>query len=156
MDFRASEFLIPIFDFDILNMQVNTPLFILALLLLVMFSMNKLLFQPVLKTLDARSAYLSGLNEDVAREKGEIQRLVEDYEQKLEQALAQVAQLRQEARKETQEAVDAIIYKARQEADAELRRALSELEQEVEQAKAELGRAAGGLAEQTANRILSA
>ena len=50
MNFRDSEYLIPIFDFDILNMQLNTPLFILALVLLVMFLMNRLLFQPVLRT----------------------------------------------------------------------------------------------------------
>ena len=55
MNFRDSDHLIPIFDFDILNMQLNTPLFILALVLFVMFFMNKLLFQPVLKALSVRA-----------------------------------------------------------------------------------------------------
>ena len=156
MDHLQSEWIVEILKFGILNMQLNTPLFIFALILIVMFFMNRLLFQPVLKTLESRSAYLSGLNETAGGQSEEIRRLTEDYEQKLEQVRAQVAQVRAEARKETQEAVEAIIYKARQEADAELRQALSELQGEVEQARAELGQAAGGLAEKTANQILGA
>ena len=156
MNFRDSDHLIPIFDFDILNMQLNTPLFILALVLFVMFFMNKLLFQPVLKALEERESYLSGLSEGAAGQKAEFQRLTEEYEQKLEHVKGEVAQVRQEARKEAQEAIDAILYKARQEADAELRQALSELDREVEQAKSELQQAVGGLAEKAAGQILNA
>lgn len=156
MNFRDSDYLIPIFDFDILNLQLNTPLFILALVLFVMFFMNKLLFQPVLKALEEREGYLSGLSEGAAGQKTEFQRLTGEYEQKLEQVKGEVAQVRQEARKETQEAIDGILYKARQEADAGLRQALSELDREVEQAKSELQQAAGGLAEKAADQILNA
>ena len=84
MNFRDSEYLIPIFDFDILNMQLNTPLFIFALVLLVMFLMNRLLFQPVLRTLESRESFLGGLAEAAAGQREEIQRLSEDYEQNLE------------------------------------------------------------------------
>ena len=156
MNFRDSEYLVPVFDFDILNMQLNTPLFILALVLVVMFLMNRLLFQPVLKTLDSRQGYLAGLSEEAERQKGEIQRLTEDYGQQLEKVRGEVAQVRQDARKEIQEAVDATLYQARQQADAELRQALSELDKEVEQAKSQLQQAAEGLAEKAANQILSA
>ena len=156
MNFRDSDHLIPIFDFDILNMQLNTPLFILALVLCVMFFMNRLLFQPVLKALEERGSYLAGLSEGAAGQKAEFQRLTEEYEQKLDKVKEEVASVRQEARKEAQEAIDGILYKARQEADAELRQALSELDREVEQAKSDLQQAAGGLAEKAANQILNA
>ena len=156
MSFRDSEYLIPIFDFDILNMQLNTPLFIFALVLVVMFFMNRLLFQPVLRTLESRKSYLSGLGEGVAAQREEIGRQTADYGQKLEMVRGEVAQVRQEARKETQEAVEGILHSARQEADAELRRALSELEKEVEQARGELQQAAQGLAEKATDRILNA
>lgn len=155
MNFRDSEYLIPIFDFDILNMQLNTPLFIFALVLVVMFLMNRLLFRPVLNTLESRESYLGGLSDAAAGQRGEIQHLGEDYEQKLEQVRGEVAQLRQEARKETQQVLDAILDSARQQAGAELRQALSELDREVEQAKGELRQAAQGLAEKAANQILN-
>ena len=156
MNFRDSEYLIPIFDFDILNMQLNTPLFIFALVLVVMFLMNRLLFQPVLNSLESRESYLSGLGESAAAQREEIRRLTADYEQKLEQVRGEVTQVRQDARKETQQAMDAILYRARQQADAELRQALSELGREVEQARGELQQAAQGLAEKAANQILKA
>ena len=156
MNFRDSDYLIPIFDFDILNMQLNTPLFILALVLVVMFLMNRLLFQPVLRTLESRESYLAGLSEGVAGQRAEIERLAADYEQKLDKVRSEVTQVRQDARKETQDAVEAVLYGARQEADAELRQALSELDKEVEQAKTELQQAAQGLAEKAANQILDA
>ena len=156
MNFRDSEYLIPIFDFDILNMQLNTPLFIFALVLLVMFLMNRLLFQPVLRTLESRESFLGGLADDAAGQRVEIQRLSEDYAQNLEKVRGEVTLVRQEARQEIQQAVDAILDSARQEANAELRQALSELDTEVEQAKGELRQAAQGLAEKAANQILNA
>ena len=155
MNFRDSEYLIPIFDFDILNLQLNTPLFILALVLVVMFLMNRLLFQPVLRTLESRESYLKGLSDAAVGQREQIQRLGEDYEQKLEQVRGEVNLVRQEARGETQQAVDAILDRARQQADAELRQALSELDREVEQVRGELQQAAQGLAEKAANQILN-
>lgn len=156
MNFRDSEYLIPIFDFDILNMQLNTPLFIFALILLVMFFMNKLLFRPVLTTLESREGRLAGLSKGVAGQREEIGRLTADYEQKLEKVREEVAQVRQDARKETEEAVQVILSGARQDAQAELGQALSELGKEVEQAKSELRQAAQGLADKAANQILDA
>ena len=90
MNFRDSDHLIPIFDFDILNMQLNTPLFILALVLFVMFFMNKLLFQPVLKALEERESYLSGLSEGAAGQRAEFQRLTEEYELTHQEVAARV------------------------------------------------------------------
>lgn len=154
MNFRDNAF--SIFDFDLLNLQLNTPLFTFALVLIVMFAMNKLLFQPVLRTLDERKAYLEGLTKNAEGQKEEIARLAETYEENLEKVRGEVAQVRVEARKETQQGIAAVLYKARQEADQELREALAELQKEVEQVKQALGPAAHDLAEKTANRILSA
>jgi F-type H+-transporting ATPase subunit b len=156
MNFKDSEHLIPIFDFDLLNLQLNTPLFIFALVLIVMLAMNKLLFQPVLRTLEERKAFLDGLNENAERQKEEITRLAETYEQDLEKVRGEVAQVRADARRESQQAIEAVLYKARQAADEDLREALAELNGEVEQAKGELALAARSLAEKTANQILSA
>lgn len=156
MNFRDSEYLLPIFDFDILNLQLNTALFILALVLTVMYFMNRLLFQPVLKTLEEREEFLESLARGAGEQRAEIAQLSENYEQELEKVKVQVAQVRQDARKEAAEPLEAIRYRARQEADLELRAALSELEQEVEAAKGELATAARDLAEKAATRVLGA
>lgn len=156
MDFKTSSYVIEFFDFDVLHLQLNTPLFILVLVAIVMFFLNFWLFRPVLDTLDARRAHLEELGAATERNKGEIARLADEYEQKLEQARAEVALVRQDSRRETQEAVQAILYKARQEADAELRAALDLLQTEVARAKTELSGAAPGLAEKTASRIVNA
>ncbi len=154
MNFRDNE--ISIFDFYLLNLQMNTPLIMLAMVLVVILALNKLLFRPVLRTLEERKAYLDGLGATAGDQREEIARLADTYEVDLEKVRTEVAQVRTEARKETQEQIDAAIYKARQQADQELRAALSELEGEVRQAREALGPAARDLAEKTANRILSA
>ena len=41
MDYKASPHLVRIFDFDVLHMELNTPLYILALVLVVMFLLNR-------------------------------------------------------------------------------------------------------------------
>ena len=48
MVYTDSDYLIPIFDFGLgLHLELNTALFIFVLVLIVMFSMNRLLFEPV-------------------------------------------------------------------------------------------------------------
>ena len=155
MNFKASEYLIPIFDFDVLHMQLNTPIFIFILVIAVMFFMNKLLFKPVLSTLDKRTTYLQGLEKTASRQREEIGKLTGQYEERMEKAQAEVAQMRAEAHKEALEEVKAILNKAQREADGELQEALEVLNKEVEQAKQELGRMAKELAEKTADRILN-
>jgi len=155
MDYRASEYLVPIFDFDVLHLQLNTPIYIFVLVVIVMFFLNKFLFQPVLNTLDTRKAYLNGLQETVEKQQAEIADLTEQYETKLEAAKNEVAELRKEARKSTQDSIDAILSKARQEADTDLQAALGELSKDVETARQALADSAKTLAEQTTTRILS-
>lgn len=156
MDFKDSKYLVEIFDFNVLHMQLNTSLFVLALVFIVMFFLNTWLFKPVLRTMDRRRAHLDELNAAAEQHHGEIADLTREYETKLERVRAEVAQVRQEARKETQQAVEEILYKARQEADAHLRQALEALQGEIGQAREQLADAAGDLAEKAANRIVAA
>ncbi len=155
MDFKASEYLIPLFDFDILHMELNTPLFILGLVLLVMFFLNRWLFQPVLLTLDRRIANLASLNDSEVKDREELARFSQEYEKKLDLVRKDVARQRADSRKETQRQIEQILYQARQKADADLRVALGVLAEEVEQARGTLKQMARNLAEQTAQRILN-
>ena len=156
MDYKASEYLITLFDFNIVHMELNTALFVFVLVLIVMFSLNRLLFRPVLRTLDNRKAHTDQLAENALKDRQEIERLIETYTESLERVRGEVAQVRSETRKETQQAVEAILGKARAEAQAELQQALAELEREVSETREALQRSARELADQAAKRILAA
>ena len=155
MNYKASEHLIPIFDFDILHMQVNTPLFILALVLIVMFFMNRWLFKPVLATLDRREEHLAAMARKAEDLRAQIARLSASYEADLAKARAEVASVREQAHQQARQATEAIVGKAKEEANESLRKALEELSQDVVRVKADLMKSAQQLATAAANRVLN-
>ncbi len=156
MSYEESPYLVELFDFQILHMELNTPLYMLVLVLAVMFLMHKLLFRPVIRTLENREQLQASLREAASNRRKEIELLTQDYERNLARVRAEVAQVRQESHREAQEAVGAILEEARREARAEFDSAMDELRREVEQARAGLEQASRQLAEQAANRILRA
>lgn len=156
MDYKNSQYLIEIFDFDVLHLELNTALYTFVLVLVVMFFMNRLLFRPVLRTLENRARAAQSLQEATAGHREEIARLAEDYDARLSHVRGEVAIIRQESHREIQQAVDAILEQARQASQAEFRSALEELTRQIELARVELGASAQRLAEQAANRILQA
>lgn len=156
MDFKASPFYQPLFDFGILNLDLNTPLFILALVLIVMLCLNKFLFQPVLQTLERRQGMLARLSEQAERDRAEVERLTQAYEADLAKARADVALARQLAHAEAERATEAILKQAHQAAKETLDRAMTELRQDVARARTELAKSAQSLAAATVNRVLNA
>jgi F0F1-type ATP synthase membrane subunit b/b' len=147
MDYRQHAF--DIFDFQILHLQLNTPLFILALVLVLMASLHWLLFRPVLRTLDGRQRELERLTEDTEREKAKLAALVEQYKRDLDRVRGEVERVRQQGHGAAQQAQEQVLEQARQDA-------ARHLQQDVRQARATMGRIATSLAEQTTQRMLSA
>jgi len=156
MNYKDSPHLVKIFDFDILHMELNTPLFILVLVLVVMFFMNKWLFRPVLRTLDNRAAHEKSLGDAVAGHRKEIDRLTAEYEASLVRVRGEVAQVRQDTHREIQQQVGAILEEARATAKGEFDTAMEALQGEVEQARRELGAKTQSLADQLTNRVYPA
>jgi F0F1-type ATP synthase membrane subunit b/b' len=154
MDYRQHAF--EIFDFQILHLQLNTPLFILALLLIVMASLHVLLFRPVLRTLDGRQAELTKLDTETRQQQAELARLAEQYRKDLDQARAQVDQTRSQAHAEARKRYEELLDQARKAAGKELQAALAELQAEMKGAASQLSRAARTLAQQATQRMLSA
>lgn len=154
MDFRQHAF--EVFDFQILNLQLNTPLFILALILVVMLCVNLLLFRPVLRTLDGRRGELDRLAKETAAQKADIASLMERYKRDLDRVRGEVETVRQQSHAASQKAQERVLEQARQDADRELQSALAVLRDEVAQARAQRERTVRQLASQTADRMLSA
>ena len=120
MEYRVSEHLLPVFDYGVLHLELNTALFIFGLVLIVMFALNRLLFRPVLRSLDNRAALLGEVRESTHRREKEIENLEADYRRRLAQVREEVNRFRQEVRREAQQEVDAILAEARRVADREL------------------------------------
>jgi F-type H+-transporting ATPase subunit b len=154
MDYRQHAF--DIFDFQILHLQLNTPLFILALILVLMVCMNLLLFRPVLRTLDGRQREFERLGNEATAQKAELAGLTGQYRVDLDRVRGEVETVRQQAHAASHQAQGRVLEQARQDADKELQAALAALRSEVGQARSQLERTARQLAAQTANRLLSA
>lgn len=156
MAYQASPHLIRVFDYEILHMELNTVLYILVLALVVMFLMNRLLFRPVLRTLENRESLMETLQGNTAQRREEVQRLTEQYREDLARVREQVARVRAESHRETQQAVNEILAQARSEAQAEFDRAMQDLQGQFDQARARVSDTAHTLAEQATRRVLSA
>jgi F-type H+-transporting ATPase subunit b len=154
MDYRQHA--IEVFDFQILHLQLNTPLFIFVLLLVVMLALNYLLFRPVLRTLDGRQAEYDRLAQQAEQQKNELAALTEQYKRDLDRVRGEVEAVRQDAHANSHKAQVAVLEKARADADKALQSALAELKSDVDAARKSLGRTARQLAEQTAERMLTA
>jgi len=156
MNYLDSPHLKRVFDFDILHMEWNTALYTLVLILIVMYFLNTLLFKPILRTLENRAKTEADLKKSVEDKSREVEQMTAAYEKQLENAREEVARVRSESHKDIQQAVEAILSKAREQAKGDFDKAMDEMRKEVDQARVELSESAKALAEQTANRILGA
>ena len=71
-------------DYGMLHLQLATPVVVLFILFIMIFALNKLLFQPVLRTLDNRSAVIEKSQKRVIQVSDEVERLKQDFQQKLD------------------------------------------------------------------------
>ena len=154
MDYTKSDYLIRIFDYGVLHLELNTALFIFVLVLIVMYSMNRLLFNPVLRTLDNRTQMLGKLRDSTQQQLREIEALDRDYQTQFAQVREEVNTYRQEARRDAQDAVEAVLADARKAVEMDLSSALSDLEKEALRLRDELAQRVGGLAQQISRRVL--
>ena len=154
MDYAQSEYLLPVFNFGVLHLELNTALFILVLFLSVAFVLNRLLFQPVLRTLDARTTLVNGVREDNARKQDEITRLTREYETRMNQIRGEIDQFRQEARREGARQAEGILSRAHEASEERLARSMDEMEREIAAVRGDVLRGAGRLAERITQRLL--
>lgn len=155
-NYRESEYFYELFNFGLLHLNLNTALFILVLVLVVMFFLNRLLFRPVLRTLDNRAARLGSQSEAAEKDRLAVSALTTQYETDLVRVRNEVAQVRQESHQKTHAEVARILSEARTAAKADLDAALGELHTQTEAARVELEAATEGLATKISQRLVNA
>lgn len=154
MDYTQSEYLVPIFNYGVLHLELNTALFILAVFLIVTFFLQRWLFRPVLRTLRNRNALMEGIREGNAEKQQDISRLTKEYEERMDQIRAEIDQFRQERRREASRDAGAILARARETAEAELSRSMEDMERAMVQVRDDVLKNSGRLAEEITQRIL--
>ena len=155
MDYRESPYLIEIFDFDLLHLQLNTPLFITLLVLVVLWLLNRLWFAPVLRSLDARGLLLKGWGESAERDTAESEKMLADYERRLSEVKQQLDAMRGEGLRAAEQMAEQVIAKAREAAERELAEARAEVKQQVAEVERALPQQVQWLSEQVSKRLLS-
>lgn len=107
-------------DYGLLHVQLATPIITVVIILILMVALNKLLFQPVLQTLDKRNNTIDENNKISESAKKEIVRLKKEYEEKQGLVRLEISSI---LRKSLQEAVkqkDEVLMDAKKIAEAEL------------------------------------
>ena len=122
-------------DYGLLHLQLATPTAVLIVLFIVIVTLNKLLFQPVLRTLDNRNKVIEKSQNRVIEVNEELERLNEDFQKKLDTVRTEVLHLRNVGHQKGVTARETMIKAERDELQAEHEKNIAELGGEIEAAK---------------------
>jgi F-type H+-transporting ATPase subunit b len=131
-----------------------TTLWVVFFLLLCTFVLNTLVFQPILRVMDARVEAVRGAKElaDAAARKAAS--AAAEYDRKLGAARAEVYGRMDEMRRRALDARAALLNKTRANVEQELQAAVSRVRQDAADARAALDREASALAGAIVVRVL--
>lgn len=155
MDYTSSPHLIKIFDFGTLHLELNTPVFIFSLVMVVLVLVNWLLIGPVMRTVRARADQAKASADKTADMLARAQTMRQEYQDKLNKARGEVTQARIDGRKEAGKATEDILSKAKTSADAELKIQMEAMRSDISATQGELKAKVPALAGQIATRLLA-
>ena len=122
-------------DYGLLHLQLATPTAVLIILFVMIVTLNKLLFQPVLRTLDNRKEVISKCQKRVIQVNEELGKLEQDFQKKLDDVRAEVIHLRNMGHEKSIATRENTITLEREELQMELDKNVAELNGEIEAAK---------------------
>ena len=131
-----------------------TFFFQLLLFLIVLFSLNSLLFKPVLALLDKRKIATVGTQDEVGHLKEKAEQKLKEYEAKMAQARVAGGQLKDKIKKEGEALAAEKIGQSRKSADEHINQMQSQITQQSLEARLSLGKEAENLAKQFAEELL--
>lgn len=129
------------------------PIMIVAFALMI-FPLNKLLFQPIFRALDARAERIAGARERSEQLQRDADQVLDQYETAIREARGASEASRQTKLEGAREEQIQLTAKARSEAEREIESARGELTRSIEDARASLRSSAEGLATAAAERVL--
>ena len=122
-------------DYGLLHLQLATPFAVMIVLFIMIYALNKLLFQPVLRTLDNRSDTIAKTQQRVIQVTEEVENLKQEFQQKLDALRTEALHIRNSAHEESIVERESMILEERQTLEKELEKNIAELEGEIKSTK---------------------
>ena len=122
-------------DYGLLHLQLATPFAVLIVLFIMIYALNKLLFQPVLRTLDNRTDAIAKSEQTVIQVGEEVESLKQDFQKKLDAVRMEALHLRNTGHEEGLAERESMILEERKTLENEIEKNIAELEGEIKSTK---------------------
>ena len=122
-------------DYGLLHLQLATPFAVLIVLFIMIYALNKLLFQPVLRTLDNRTDAIAKSEQTVIQVSEEVESLKQDFQKKLDTVRMEALHLRNTGHEEGLAERESMILEERKALENEIEKNIAELEGEIKSTK---------------------
>ena len=122
-------------DYGLLHLQLATPFAVLIVLFIMIYALNKLLFQPVLLTLDNRTDAIAKSEQTVIQVSEEVESLKQDFQKKLDAVRMEALHLRNTGHEEGLAERESMILEERKTLENEIEKNIAELEGEIKSTK---------------------
>ena len=122
-------------DYGLLHLQLATPFAVLIVLFIMIYALNKLLFQPVLRTLDNRTDAIAKSEQTVIQVGEEVESLKQEFQKKLDAVRMEALHLRNTGHEEGLAERESMILEERKALENEIEKNISELEGEIKSTK---------------------
>ena len=122
-------------DYGLLHLQLATPFAVMIVLFIMIYALNKLLFQPVLRTLDNRTDAIAKSEQTVIQVSEEVESLKQDFQRKLDEVRTETLHLRNTGHEEGFAERESMILKERKTLENEIEKNIAELEGEIKSTK---------------------
>ena len=122
-------------DYGLLHLQLATPFAVMIVLFVMIYALNKLLFQPVLRTLDNRSDAIAKSQQSVLQVTEEVESLRQEFQQKLDALRTEALHIRNSAHEESIVERESMILEERQTLENVLEKNIVELGGEIKSTK---------------------
>ena len=122
-------------DYGLLHLQLATPFAVMIVLFIMIYALNKLLFQPVLRTLDNRTNAIAKSEQTVIQVSQEVESLKQDFQKKLDAVRMDALHLRNTGHEEGLAERESMILEERKTLENEIEKNIAELEGEIKSTK---------------------
>ena len=122
-------------DYGLLHLQLATPFAVLIVLFIMIYALNKLLFQPVLRTLDNRTDSIAKSEQNIIQVSEEVESLKQDFQKKLDAVRMEALHLRNTGHEEGLAERESMILEERKALENEIEKNIAELEGEIKSTK---------------------
>jgi len=122
-------------DYGMLHLQLATPAAVLIIIFIMIYSLNKLLFQPVIRTLDNRKEVIAKSQKRIIQVEVEVEHHKQDFQEKLNAVRAEVLNIRNVAHEKGIASREIMILEERKTLQKEFENNFDELSKEIKASK---------------------